>query len=146
MQKWEYKTVIGDHVYFQGRATWSASYIDTYPVDDIQKEIPLDQRINALGQEGWELVNEYHDPGMPTYDYLSVDISADMAPISAGGKLYTKDNWLEYLNYLGGQKYRIVSATFKMCDDSAGCRTGRVLLEKATDTRIRRLLFKRPLD
>ena len=144
MQKWEYKTVVADHVYFNGRATWSASYIDTYPVQDIPQEITLDQRMNELGQDGWELVAEYHDPGRPTYEYQTMDISDDMQPISAGGKQYTIENWLEWLNDLGAQQFKLVSASFKMCDDH-GSRAGRLIVERGSDMRMRRLLYKRPL-
>ena len=145
MTKWEYLTIVASYYKTGDNWEWYATWANGARLKDAEQKILLPQRLKLLGQDGWELVSEYVDPGRPRFEYNFFYVSGRMKPFTVDGKQYNQNNWGEYLDYLGQYEWELVSSIFEANQSIFGTPQGLFIFKRLFEGRVRRLQFKRPL-
>lgn len=145
MQKWEYLSLTACRA---GDGDWHPYYMNDDKVSNWEKSPTLHNTINALGEEGWELVSEHFDPNRAgtkwKYHYLWV--SPDWKELKTQDKVYKgMDGHIEFINEIGKNYWELATASIETTN--SGYRGNWLLLYKSpTEDPILRLRFKRPKE
>ena len=143
MQKWEYLFVTA----YVADGNWHPRYLNAIEVQDWDKGQTLQEYINDVGNEGWELVSEYLDPNVSNtkwvYSWVWADGEWKELKTSDDQKYRGMEGYVEFMNKMGQNGWELATTTVETI--LGGYRGNWLLLFKhPIENAVMRLSFKRP--